>query len=78
MLERQGCRSASIQGETGDVGETRFCGLRARRMDGCANTGGCTSRARSASSLMTADDCLFVGRLGVLSLPEIRHATEGE
>ena len=34
MRERQGCRSASIQGDTGDMGERRFCRLRARRVDG--------------------------------------------
>ena len=31
--------------------------------------GSCTSRTRSASSLVTVDDCLLAGRLGVLSLP---------
>jgi len=39
MRERQGCRSASIQGETGDVGETHFCGLRAKRVDGAPTRG---------------------------------------
>src|SRR5260370_3763671 len=39
MRERQGCRSVSIQGDTGDVGERRFCTLRARRVDGCTSRG---------------------------------------
>jgi hypothetical protein len=68
MRERQGCRSASIQGDTGDMGERRFCRLRARRVVVCQH-GSCTFRTRSASSLVTVDDCLLAGRLGVLSLP---------
>jgi hypothetical protein len=39
MRERQGCRSVSVQGDTGDVGERPFCRLHARRVDGCASTG---------------------------------------
>jgi len=38
MRERQGCRSASIQGDTGDLGDQRFCRLRVRRVDGAAST----------------------------------------
>jgi hypothetical protein len=57
MRERQGCRSASIEGDTVmwviDVSV------------GCA-LGAWT--VLSALSLVTADDCLFAGRLGVPSL----------
>ena len=59
MRERQGCRSSSIEGDMGDVGVRRLCRLRARRVDGCCQ----------APFLVTADDCLLAGRLGVPSLP---------
>src|SRR5580704_11556775 len=69
MRERQGCRSASIQGDTGDVGDRRFCKLRARRVE-----------VLPASSLVTVDDCLLAARLGVLSLPvwDSNTLNEGE
>jgi len=38
MRERQGCRSAGIEGEMGDVGDRRLCRLRARRVDGAVST----------------------------------------
>jgi hypothetical protein len=64
MRERQGCRSTSSQGDTGDVGERRFCRLRARRVDGRASTGVVLLALGLASFQVTADDCLFAGRLG--------------
>jgi hypothetical protein len=58
MRERQGCRSASIEGDTvmWVIDVSLGCALGAWTV-------------LSAPSLMTAGDCLLTGRLGVPSLP---------
>jgi hypothetical protein len=58
MRERQGCRSASIEGDTGTwvIDVSVDCALGAWRV-------------LSAPSLVTAADWLFAGRLGTPSLP---------
>jgi hypothetical protein len=66
MRERQGCRFGKHPGRYGtwvnDVSvDCAFGAWMVRKH------GGCTSRARSASSLVTADDCLLAGRLGAPS-----------
>ena len=58
MRERQGCRSASIEGDTGTwvIDVSVDCALGAWTV-------------LLALSLVTADNCLLAGRLGVPSLP---------
>ena len=58
MGERQGCRSASIQGDTGVWVKTFLHVARSAR-----------GRMLSAWSLVTAGDCLLAGSLGAPSFP---------
>jgi len=61
MRERQGCRSASIQGDTGDVGDRRICKLRARRVDGCCQH---SPWWRQSTTCSPAPRCAFPPSLG--------------
>ena len=65
---RPGCRSASIEGDTGDVGDRRFCRLRARRVDRC-----CQPRPRRWQTTACS-----LGASVRSSSQQFRHANEGE